>query len=249
MIGAMSAIALALGSAVRLGLRGLPRRAALAPRGGHGGHRLSQAAGFVALFVWLAADGFDLDARAFGIGALAALGGGIGLAAFYKALAVGTMSIVSPLAACGAIIPFAIASRPASGRRRWRLAVRSSPWSERFCASAEERGSERPGPAAGRSARDRGGRRASASSSTSSGSPGTGARHALGALRRARRLPVDTSHRRADRTRRSSVSRSSDLRVAVAIGLIDTGANALFVLRAPAATCRSSRSWRRSTRS
>ena len=69
---------------------------------------VSQAAGFVLL---LAAIGFrgDVHARSLGIGALAGLGGGIGLAAFYRALSLGTMSVVSPLVACGAVVPFALA--------------------------------------------------------------------------------------------------------------------------------------------
>ncbi|HWB23092.1 MAG TPA: DMT family transporter [Gaiellaceae bacterium] len=69
---------------------------------------ISQSAGFVALLVALAVRGGGLDGRSFWLGLLAGLGGGTGLAAFYKALSLGTMSIVSPLAACGAIIPFLI---------------------------------------------------------------------------------------------------------------------------------------------
>jgi drug/metabolite transporter (DMT)-like permease len=78
----------------------------------------SQSAGFVALLVWLAASGFRLDGRAVAYGLAAGVGGGIGLAAFYKALALGTMSIVSPIAACGALVPFVLAlatgERPAT---------------------------------------------------------------------------------------------------------------------------------------
>jgi drug/metabolite transporter (DMT)-like permease len=68
----------------------------------------SQGAGFLALLVWLAAAGGALDARALALGLAAGVGGAIGLATFYKALALGTMSIVSPLVACGALVPFAI---------------------------------------------------------------------------------------------------------------------------------------------
>jgi drug/metabolite transporter (DMT)-like permease len=79
---------------------------------------VSQAAGFVALAVWLAATGFQLDGRAIAFGLLAGLGGGSGLALFYRALSVGTMSIVSPIAACGALVPFGLAlatgDRPAA---------------------------------------------------------------------------------------------------------------------------------------
>lgn len=70
---------------------------------------VSQTAGFAALLVWLAARGFSVGGASFAFGLLGGIGGGLGLAAFYKALAVGTMSIVSPVAACGAVVPFALA--------------------------------------------------------------------------------------------------------------------------------------------
>jgi drug/metabolite transporter (DMT)-like permease len=69
---------------------------------------VSQSAGFVALLVVFAARGGGLDTRSFWLGILAGIGGGAGLAAFYKALSLGTMSIVSPLAACGALVPFVV---------------------------------------------------------------------------------------------------------------------------------------------
>jgi drug/metabolite transporter (DMT)-like permease len=70
---------------------------------------VSQATGFAGLLIWLGASGFHVDGRAFGFGLLAGLGGGAGLALFYRALAVGTMSVVSPVAACGALVPFGLA--------------------------------------------------------------------------------------------------------------------------------------------
>jgi drug/metabolite transporter (DMT)-like permease len=70
---------------------------------------VSQAAGFVALLVWLAARGFTVSGASFGFGVVAGLCSAVGLSAFYKGLAVGTMSIVSPVAACGAVVPFALA--------------------------------------------------------------------------------------------------------------------------------------------
>jgi drug/metabolite transporter (DMT)-like permease len=82
---------------------------------------ISQSAGFVALLVALAIRGGGLDGRSFWLGLLAGIGGGTGLAAFYKALSLGTMSIVSPLAACGAIIPFLISL--ATGERPSTLAL------------------------------------------------------------------------------------------------------------------------------
>jgi drug/metabolite transporter (DMT)-like permease len=81
---------------------------------------ISQGAGFVALLVALGIRG-DMGWRSFGIGLAAGIGGGIGLAAFYRALSLGTMSVVSPVAACGAVVPFAIAI--ATGERPSRLAV------------------------------------------------------------------------------------------------------------------------------
>jgi drug/metabolite transporter (DMT)-like permease len=117
----VAAIALALGSSLVWGCADffggvLSRRLALA-----GVTIVSQAAGFVALFVWLAGDGFRLGGRVFALGLLAGVGGGIGLACFYRALAVGTMSVVSPVAACGALVPFALAL--ASGERPSGLVV------------------------------------------------------------------------------------------------------------------------------
>jgi drug/metabolite transporter (DMT)-like permease len=68
---------------------------------------VSQAAGFVALLVAIVLHG-HVNWRSFALGLLAGLGGGVGLAAFYRALSLGTMSVVSPIAACGAVVPFAI---------------------------------------------------------------------------------------------------------------------------------------------
>jgi drug/metabolite transporter (DMT)-like permease len=78
---------------------------------------VSQAAGFVALVVAVALRG-SVDWHSVELGLLAGVGGGIGLAAFYRALSLGTMSIVSPVVACGAVVPFALAlatgERPAA---------------------------------------------------------------------------------------------------------------------------------------
>jgi drug/metabolite transporter (DMT)-like permease len=81
---------------------------------------VSQAAGFVVLVVAVGVRG-DVGARSFALGVVAGLGGGAGLAAFYRALSLGTMSVVSPIAACGAVVPFAIAL--ATGERPSALAV------------------------------------------------------------------------------------------------------------------------------
>jgi drug/metabolite transporter (DMT)-like permease len=105
----MAAIALALGSSLVWGcadfMGGLfSRRLPLA-----GVTVISQLAGFTVLLAWLAGTGFELDGRALALGCVAGLGGGLGLAAFYRALSVGTMSIVSPITACGALVPFVLA--------------------------------------------------------------------------------------------------------------------------------------------
>jgi drug/metabolite transporter (DMT)-like permease len=81
---------------------------------------ISQGAGFVALLVALGIRG-RMGWHSFGLGLAAGIGGGVGLAAFYRALSLGTMSVVSPVAACGAVVPFAIAI--ATGERPSRLAV------------------------------------------------------------------------------------------------------------------------------
>jgi drug/metabolite transporter (DMT)-like permease len=81
---------------------------------------VSQAAGFVALLVAVAVRG-SLGWESFALGLLGGLGGGAGLAAFYRALSLGTMSVVSPIAACGAVVPFAIAL--ATGERPSALAL------------------------------------------------------------------------------------------------------------------------------
>jgi len=82
---------------------------------------VSQAAGLCVLLVWLAARGFAVSGGSFAFGLLAGIGGAIGLSAFYKALAVGTMSIVSPVTACGAVVPFALAIGRGERPSAWAL--------------------------------------------------------------------------------------------------------------------------------
>jgi drug/metabolite transporter (DMT)-like permease len=100
---------------------------------------ISQGAGFAALLVVVAIHGGKLDGRSFGIGLLAGVGGGTGLAAFYKALSLGTMSIVSPVVACGAVVPFGISI--ATGERPSSLALAGAALAigGGVLASAEER--------------------------------------------------------------------------------------------------------------
>jgi drug/metabolite transporter (DMT)-like permease len=104
---------------------------------------VSQAAGFVLLLGIVAVRG-DVSSHSFALGLLAGLGGGVGLAAFYKALSLGTMSIVSPLVACGAIVPFGISL--ATGERPSGLAVGGAvvALGGAVLASVEERRSKSP---------------------------------------------------------------------------------------------------------
>ena len=104
---------------------------------------VSQAAGFVALLVALGARG-DLDAHSLALGVIGGVGGGIGLAAFYKALSLGTMSVVSPIAACSAVVPFVVSL--ATGERPAAFAVAGAvlALAGAVLASVEERRSESP---------------------------------------------------------------------------------------------------------
>jgi drug/metabolite transporter (DMT)-like permease len=68
----------------------------------------SQLAGLAALLVTAALIG-GLNQRAIAIGLAAGACGAIGLSAFYRALATGTISIVSPVSACGALVPVGLA--------------------------------------------------------------------------------------------------------------------------------------------
>jgi drug/metabolite transporter (DMT)-like permease len=81
---------------------------------------LSQTAGLLGLVVLVAVRG-EVGGRSFLLGMIAGLGGGAGLAAFYRALSLGTMSVVSPIAACGAVVPFAVSI--ATGERPGAVAV------------------------------------------------------------------------------------------------------------------------------
>ena len=68
----------------------------------------SQLAGLLALLVAAAVAG-GLDGRAMAIGLAAGACGAVGISAFYRALATGTISIVSPVSACGALVPVGLA--------------------------------------------------------------------------------------------------------------------------------------------
>jgi drug/metabolite transporter (DMT)-like permease len=104
---------------------------------------MSQTAGLAALLVGVAIRG-DLRPPSFALGVLAGVGGGVGLAAFYRALSLGTMSVVSPIAACSAVVPFAISL--ATGERPSRLAVAgaAAAFGGAVAASLEERRASSP---------------------------------------------------------------------------------------------------------
>jgi drug/metabolite transporter (DMT)-like permease len=104
----MLAVALALASSIVWGtadfLGGVcTRRLTLAPV-----LVVSQLAGLVLLAAATALTG-RFDAEAFEIGLAAGVCGAVGIAAFYRALATGKISIVSPVSACGALVPVVLA--------------------------------------------------------------------------------------------------------------------------------------------
>jgi drug/metabolite transporter (DMT)-like permease len=105
---------------------------------------VSQAAGFVLLVAVLAGRGGGFDGRAFALGLVAGLGGGVGLAAFYEALSLGTMSIVSPLVACSAVVPFALSLATGERPSALALAGAAAALAGAVAASAEERRAEAP---------------------------------------------------------------------------------------------------------
>jgi len=99
---------------------------------------LSQAAGFVALIVAVSVHG-SVDGKSLALGLLAGVGGGAGLAAFYRALSLGTMSVVSPIAACGAVVPFAVSLATGERPSSIALAGAAAALAGAVLASVEER--------------------------------------------------------------------------------------------------------------
>jgi drug/metabolite transporter (DMT)-like permease len=78
---------------------------------------ISQSVGFAGLLVVFAVERHvRWSSFCFGLGA--GVGGAVGLALFYWGLSIGTMSIVAPIVACSAIVPFTLAlmggERPSS---------------------------------------------------------------------------------------------------------------------------------------
>ncbi len=69
---------------------------------------LQHSAGLATVALFALALGRDLSGRALAVGALGGLFSACGVLSFYRALSIGTMSVVSPVAACGAIVTVAV---------------------------------------------------------------------------------------------------------------------------------------------
>jgi drug/metabolite transporter (DMT)-like permease len=82
---------------------------------------LQHSAGFATIGLTALALGDSLHGRAVAIGACGGFFSGAGVLSYYRALSIGTMSIVSPLAACGAVVTLAVAL--ATGERPSALAL------------------------------------------------------------------------------------------------------------------------------
>ena len=141
----MTAIALALGASLAWGSADfggglLARRFPVV-----GVAVVSQAAGFVALAVVAVATGAAIDGHGFELGLLAGVGGGLGLAAFYRALAVGTVSVVAPVAACGAVVPLVLSLVAGDDPHAIALVGAVVALAGAVMASLEERAADEPG--------------------------------------------------------------------------------------------------------
>lgn len=106
---------------------------------------VSQAAGFAALLAVTVATGASIDGHAFALGLLAGAGGGLGLAAFYRALSVGTVSVVAPVAACGAVLPLVLSLAAGDDPRALALVGAVVALAGAVMASLEERAAEEVG--------------------------------------------------------------------------------------------------------
>lgn len=106
---------------------------------------VSQAAGFVALGLVVLVAGLGIEGEGFAIGLAAGVGGGLGLAAFYRALAVGTVSIVAPVAACGAVVPLVLSLAAGDDPKAIALAGALVALAGAVMASLEERSAEEAG--------------------------------------------------------------------------------------------------------
>jgi drug/metabolite transporter (DMT)-like permease len=105
---------------------------------------VSQAAGFVALLVVAAVAGASIDGHGFAVGLVAGAAGGLGLAAFYRALSVGTVSVVAPVAACGAVVPLVLSLAAGDDPRAVALVGAVVALGGAVMASLEERSANEP---------------------------------------------------------------------------------------------------------
>jgi uncharacterized membrane protein len=225
----MLAVALALGSSVVWGtadfLGGVyTRRLTLAPV-----VVVSQLAGLVLLTVATALTGV-FDPRSFAIGLAAGVCGAVGIAAFYRALATGTISIVSPISACGALVPVGLAL--AQGERPGRLALVGSAiaLSGAVLASVHEYSGDHPAARssvvlAATAALGIGGYLYFIGHAVDGG-------HTLPALLGGRCSSLALLVTGALVTRSSMRMPAADIPAVAGIGLLDVGANALFAAAA-----------------
>jgi drug/metabolite transporter (DMT)-like permease len=225
----MLAIALALGSSVVWGtadfLGGVfTRRLTLAPV-----LVVSQLAGLLAIGGGLAVAG-GFDGRAFAIGMAAGASGAVGIAAFYRALATGTISIVSPVSACGALVPVVLSL--IAGERPGGLALAGCAiaLAGAVLASVHEYAGEHPAARssvilAATAALGIGGFLYLISHAARGG-------HALPALLGGRTASLALLVLGALATRSSLRLSPADVPAVAGIGLLDSGANVLFVAAA-----------------
>lgn len=225
----MLAVVLALGSSIVWGtadfLGGVyTRRLALAPV-----LVVSQLAGLV-LLAAVTAVTRDFDAYAFEVGLAAGVFGAIGIAAFYRALATGTISIVSPVSACGALVPVVLALT--QGERPGALALTGSgiALGGAVLASVHEYAGDRPAA------------RSSVLLAATAALGIGGFLYCIGhAVRGGHTLPALLGGRSASLvllvagalvTRSSMRLAASAVPMVAGIGLLDVGANALFAAAA-----------------
>lgn len=86
---------------------------------------VSQASGVAALAAVSAVAGVSIDGDGLKLGLLSGLFGAVSLASFYRAMALGLMSVASPLLACGSVLAFGLAV--AAGERPSELALLGAP--------------------------------------------------------------------------------------------------------------------------
>jgi drug/metabolite transporter (DMT)-like permease len=188
----------------------------------------SQAAGFAALLLVAAVAGLGLDGEGVAIGLLAGVAGGSGLVGFYRALSLGTISVVAPIAACGAVIPLLLALVAGDDPRAVALIGAVVALGGAVVASLEERAS------------DESGRRDAVFLAAGSAILlglfvfflGRASQHggAISGLVGARTGSLALLGAWALATRTRPAFRGRMLRAVLAVGLLDVTANALFAL-------------------